>query len=106
MKLEELLQVMGPWVDVRLYGSSDRFGINGAFLFSGWAGSLEKHIDWHDWRGLKVEYVEILDKNEIEIHIDLYESGTEERLADDKFKTEADIPEIVLDDCELLTRIK
>lgn len=106
MKLEELLQVVGPWVDVRLYGSSDRFGINGAFLFSGWAGSLKKNIDWSDWRGLEVEDLEILNKNEVEIHIDLYESGTEERLADDKFKTEPDIPEIVLDDCELLTRIK
>lgn len=106
MKLEELLQVLDPLVDIRLYGSSDRFGINGAHLASGWAGALNKHIDWSDWRGLEVEDVEILNKNLIEIHIDLYESGTEERLADDKFKTEPDIPEIVLDDCELLTEIK
>ena len=101
MKLEELLQVMGSSVDVRLTGSSDRFNIYGAHLASGLAGSLEKHIDWHDWRGLKVEYVEILDKNKIEIHIDLYESGTEERLADDKFKTEPDNPEIVPEDKEV-----
>lgn len=106
MKLEELLKVMAPRVDVHLYGSSDRFLIYGAHLARGWSGSLDKNIDWHDWRTLEVKDLIILNMNEVEIHIDLYESGTEERLADDKFKTEPDIPELDPNDCEYLTRIK